>query len=151
LDSLINYPDLVSENVIAEVVRCLLMINTLGDIPGISVKSIIPCEYIYPFQKKFGIQIANTCVGISREQIFFGFPTLPQNIYLLALCEAVRSKYVVCGDIIDENGLSISSSISDVAEIPGDIPDDCPIILNLQFVFSNVIFPRPGPYVFESL
>ena len=122
------------------------MINNLGDTTCISVKSIIPCEYIYPFQKKFGIQIANTCVGISREQLFFGFPSSPQNLYMLALCEVVKGKYAVCGDIIDENGSAISSSITGVYEVQGDFPDDQLIILNLQFIFSNTIFPRPGPY-----
>lgn len=117
----------------------------------IVVKSVIPCEYIYTFDKMLGVQIANTCVGVSREQVFFNFPSQPKSIYFLALTETFKNNYKVIGKIIDEEGKQLAITPPLEQKFPDGLPGDLPIILNLNFIFRDVIFPKEGLYFFQLI
>jgi len=117
----------------------------------IKIKSIIPCEYMYTFDKLLGIQPANTCVGVSRELVSFDFPSRPKNIYFLALTQIAKSKYRFIGRIVDKDGTQLAITALGEKEIPDEIPDDFQISLNLVFIFKDVIFPIDGLYFFQLI
>lgn len=111
----------------------------------IDIISVIPCNSIHPFIIKHGVQMANTCVGVAREKIFFGFPTNPQDIYVLVLAEAQKGSYKIRMNIVNENFLQIIKS----DELDIDLAETT--ILNLIFHFRNVVFFNEGSYFFKIL
>jgi hypothetical protein len=112
---------------------------------SINIKSVIPCISIHPFIIKYGVQIANTCVGVAREKVFFDFPTNPQDVYVLVLTEALKGSYKIRINIVNENFSQIITG--EEAEI--EFAENT--LFNLVFRFKNAIFQNEGLYFFKIL
>lgn len=111
----------------------------------INIKSVIPCISIHPFIIKYGVQIANTCVGVAREKVFFDFPTNPQDVHVLVITEALKGSYKIRANIVNENFTQIING----KEVEIELGENT--LFNLEFHFKNVIFQSEGLYFFKIL